>query len=96
MGGKDPVDFRYHVRFNSLSVNDPKGSFTLYDMRLRFFNRMEWAVWMLMILFTWCDCDAFLCMMCDITFEWVPYPFCNCDCDSKKIRNRTSYRVNRP
>ena len=102
MDDKDPVCFHYRVRFNSVRMNDPKGSFTLCDVRLRFFNRMEGVVWMLIILFTWCDSDAFLCVMCDITFEWVPDPFCNCDCDSKKSHivpcewalDRTFYRHN--
>ena len=45
-----------------------------YYLRLRY---RKWIVWMLMMIFTWCD---FLCMwcsgVCDVTHEWVPYPFC--------------------
>ena len=28
-----------------------------------FFYRMQWVVWMSMILFRWCDCNVFLCVM---------------------------------
>ena len=37
----------------------------------------KWVVWMLMILFIWCNCDyhSRICV-CDIVHEWVPYPFC--------------------
>ena len=30
---------------------------------------------MSMILFRWCDCHAFLCAMCNNSFEYVAYPF---------------------
>ena len=49
-----------------------KGSFTRCDVRLRFLRYRNWIVWMLMTLFTWCD----LLCVCDVTHEWVPYPFC--------------------
>ena len=72
-----------HVRL------DPKGPFTRCDffwMRLRFFYRMQWVVWMLIVLFTWCD---FMCMrctgVCDVAHEWVPYLFCAIAmCDSSE------------
>ena len=37
----------------------------------------KWVLWMSMILFIWCDCNyhSGICV-CDITHEWVPYPFC--------------------
>ena len=37
MDDKDPVCFRYRVRFNSFRMNDLKGLFTLCDVRLRLF-----------------------------------------------------------
>ena len=37
MDDKDPVCFRYRVRFNSFRMNDLKGPFTLCDVRLRLF-----------------------------------------------------------
>ena len=51
---------------------------------------------MLMILFTWRDCDAFLCAMYGIAFEWVAYPFCVTVIVILKKHNRTLHRVNGP
>ena len=31
-------------------------------------------MWLIMILFSWCDCDVILCVMSHITCEWVAYP----------------------
>ena len=53
-------------------------------MRLRFFYHMQWAVWMSMILFRWCDYNVFLCAMMhmnrfhthSVRLQCV---MCNCD-----------------
>ena len=53
------------------------GSFTQYDVRLRFLRYRNWIVWLLMTLFTWCDLLCVQCILvCHVTHEWVPYLFC--------------------
>ena len=53
-----------------------QSSFIRYDFSesdCDFFYRMQWVVWMSMMLFRWSDCDVFLC---DVAHEYVPHPFC--------------------
>ena len=47
-------------------------------------------------MFRWCDCDAFLCAMCDITFKYVAHIFCATAIAILKKRSCTSHRVNGP
>ena len=52
-----------------------------------FLYRMQWVVWMSMILFRQCNCGAFLCAMSNeqhrISIESMPI-LCTFDYDSKK------------
>ena len=41
------------------------------------FYHMEWVEWGFMKVFRWCICNAdkFVCVMCDITFQYVADTF---------------------
>ena len=58
-----------HAQKKCRCLNEPWRPVHTVRWATAFFYRMEWVVWMLMILFTWCDCDTSLCAMYDIAFE---------------------------
>ena len=52
---------RLHYSGGSLKARSHGANFFLNATAIIY--RIQWAVWMSMILFRWCDCDVFLCAM---------------------------------